>query len=50
MPTILSWLHGIKASGTASFKVLVSPPSPDLAGRNVGCYNRLSKTLSRTGA
>jgi hypothetical protein len=50
MPTILGGLHGIRAIGTANFKVLISPRSPGLAGRAVGCCNRLSKIPLGTGA
>jgi hypothetical protein len=50
MATIIGELHGIRAAGTASFGVLVSPPSPSLVGRAVGrCSFRL-KTPSGTGA
>jgi hypothetical protein len=50
MPMILGGLHGIRAVETASFEVLVSPPSPGSAGRTIGCCNCLSKIPSRTGA
>jgi hypothetical protein len=50
MPTILGELHGIRAAGTASFEVLVSPLPPGLAARVVGCHSRLSKTPSSIGA
>jgi hypothetical protein len=43
-PTILGGLHRIRAAGTASLKVLVSPPLLNLAGRAVGCCSHLSKT------
>jgi hypothetical protein len=49
-PTILGEHHGIRATETASFEVLVSPPLSDSAGRAVGCYSRLSKIPSGTGA
>jgi hypothetical protein len=49
-PTILGGLHGIIAAGTASFGVLVSPPSPGLAGRVVGRCSFCSKTPSGTEA
>jgi hypothetical protein len=48
-PTILGRLHGIRAVGTASLKVLVSPPLPGSAGRAVDCCSSLSKTPSGTG-
>jgi hypothetical protein len=48
-PMKLGGLHRIRAVGSASFEVLVSPPSPSLAGRAVGCYNWLSKIPSGTG-
>jgi hypothetical protein len=47
MLTILGGLHGIRATGTVSFEVLVSPSS---VGQVVGCCNHLSKTPSGTGA
>jgi hypothetical protein len=50
MPTILGGLHGIKAAGTASFRVLVSPPSPGLVSCAIGCCSFCSKTLSGTEA
>jgi hypothetical protein len=37
-------------TGTASFEVLVSSPSPGSAGWAVGLSSRLSKTPSGTGA
>jgi hypothetical protein len=49
-PTILGGLHGIRAAGTASLEVLVSPPLPGLAGRAIGCCSRLSKMPSGTRA
>jgi hypothetical protein len=49
-PTILDEHHGIRATGTASFEVLVSPPSPDSASWAIGCRSHLSKIPSRTGA
>jgi hypothetical protein len=50
MPMILGRLHGIRAAGTASFEVLVSPPLPGSAGRAVGSCSHLSKTPSGTRA
>jgi hypothetical protein len=50
MPMILGRLHGIRAAGTASFEVLVSPPLPGSADRAVGSCSHLSKTPSGTGA
>jgi hypothetical protein len=38
------------ATETASFEVLVSPPSPSSTGWVVGLSSRLSKTPSGTGA
>jgi hypothetical protein len=49
-PTILGRLHGIRATGTTSFEVLVSPPSPSSVGRVVGCCSHLSKIPSGTRA
>jgi hypothetical protein len=49
-PTILGGLQENKATGTASFEVLVSSPSPGLAGRAVGCCSHCLKTPSGTGA
>jgi hypothetical protein len=49
MPTILGGLHGIRAAGTASLEVLVSPPLPGSAGRAVGCSSHLSKVPPGTG-
>jgi hypothetical protein len=46
----LGGLHGTRTTGTASFKVLVSPPSLGLAARAVGCYSHLSSTPSGTRA
>jgi hypothetical protein len=46
-PMTLGGLHGTR---TASFEVLVSPPSLGLAAQAVGCHSRLSSTPSRTGA
>jgi hypothetical protein len=46
----LGGLHGTRTIGTASFEVLVSPPSLGLAAQAVGCRSRLSNTPSRTGA
>jgi hypothetical protein len=48
MPTILGGLHRNKTTGTTSLEVLVSPPSPGLAGRVVGHDILLSKTPSGT--
>jgi hypothetical protein len=48
MPTILGGLHKNRATRTASFEVLVSPPSPDLVGWAIGCGTLLSKTPSDT--
>jgi hypothetical protein len=50
MPTILGGLQVNRAAGTASFKVLVSPPSPGSVGGAVGHCSRRSKTPSGTGA
>jgi hypothetical protein len=53
MPTILGGLHGIRATRTASFEVLVSPPSPGSIGRAIGVVSRYSfrsKPPSGTGA
>jgi hypothetical protein len=50
MPTILSGLQINRGTGTTSFEVLVSPPSPGSAGRVVGCCSRRSKTPSGMGA
>jgi hypothetical protein len=47
---ILAGHHGIRATGTASFEVLVSPPSPGSACRAIGCCNHLSKIPYGTGA
>jgi hypothetical protein len=49
-PTILGRLHGNSTTGTASFEVLVSPPSLGLVGWAVGHKSLLSKTPSGTGA
>jgi hypothetical protein len=49
-PTILGGLYGIRATRTASFEVLVSPPPPGSTARAIGCRSRLSKTPSGTGA
>jgi hypothetical protein len=46
---ILSRLHGIRATRAASFKVLVSLPSPDSASRAIGHYSYLSKTPTGIG-
>jgi hypothetical protein len=48
-PMILGGLHGIRAIGTTSFEVLVSPPLPGSVDQAVGCCSHLSKTPSRTG-
>jgi hypothetical protein len=50
MPMILDGLHGIRAVGTASFGVQVSPPLPDSVGRVVGHCSFRSKTPSGTRA
>jgi hypothetical protein len=50
MHTSLGGLHGTKIVGIASFEVLVSPPSLELATQAVGCRNRLSSISSGTGA
>jgi hypothetical protein len=50
MPTILGGLQINRATRTASYKVLVSSPSPGLVGRDVGRCNCHSKTPSGTGA
>jgi hypothetical protein len=47
---ILSGHHGIRAVGTTSFEVLVSPPLPSLVGRAINCCSRLSKIPSGTEA
>jgi hypothetical protein len=49
-PVTLDGLHGTRTTQTASFGVLVSPPSLGLAAQAVGCRNRLSNTASGTGA
>jgi hypothetical protein len=49
-PRTLGGLHGSRTAGTASFEVLVSPPSLGLAAQAVGCRSLLSSTPSRTGA
>jgi hypothetical protein len=49
-PTILGGFQINRAAGTASFKVLVSPPSPDLVGWVVGHCSCCSKTPFSTGA
>jgi hypothetical protein len=49
-PTILGRLQANRATRTASFEVLVSPPSPGLAGQAVGHCCRRSKTPSDMGA
>jgi hypothetical protein len=46
-PRTLGGLHG---SRTASFKVLVSPPSLGLAAQAIGCRSLLSSTPFRTRA
>jgi hypothetical protein len=50
MPMILDGLHGIRAVGTASFRVLISPPSSGLVGRAIGHCSFCSKTPSGTRA
>jgi hypothetical protein len=50
MPRTLGGLHGRRTAGTASFKVLVSPPSLGLAAQAVGCRSHLSSTPSGTEA
>jgi hypothetical protein len=42
-PMTLGRLHGIRATGTASLEVLVSPPLPGSAGQAIGCCSHLSK-------
>jgi hypothetical protein len=49
IPMILGGLHGIRATGTASFEVLISSPSPGSQGRVVGSRNHLLKTPLGTG-
>jgi hypothetical protein len=49
-PTILGGLHGSRTAGTASFEVLVSPPSLGLAAQAVRCRSLLSSTPFGTGA
>jgi hypothetical protein len=49
-PTILGELQINRATGTASFEVLVSPPSPGSVGWVIGCYSHRSKTPSGMGA
>jgi hypothetical protein len=50
MPRTLGGLHDSRTAGTASFEVLVSPPSLWLAAQAISCRSRLSSTPSRTGA
>jgi hypothetical protein len=50
MPMALGGLHDTRTAGTASFEVLVSPPSLGLATQAVGYRIRLSSTSSGTGA
>jgi hypothetical protein len=50
MPRTLGGLHGSRTAETASFEVLVSPPSLGLAAQVVGCRSLLSSTPSGTGA
>jgi hypothetical protein len=50
MPTILGGHHGIRAAGTASFKVMFSPPSPGKVAWAIGCCSHLSKIPSGTRA
>jgi hypothetical protein len=47
---ILGGLHKIRATGTASLEVLVSPPLLGSAGRAIDCCSHLSKAPSGTGA
>jgi hypothetical protein len=49
-PMTLDVLHGSRTAGTASFEVLVSPPSLGLAAQDVGYRSLLSSILSGTGA
>jgi hypothetical protein len=49
-PTTLGGLHDSRTAGTASFEVLVSPPSLGLVAQAVGYYSLLSSTPSGTGA
>jgi hypothetical protein len=49
-PTILGGLHENRVTRTASFEVLVSPPSLSSASQVVGHGSLLSKTPSGTGA
>jgi hypothetical protein len=48
--TTLGRLHGWSTAGTASFEVLVRPPSPSPAGWAEGFSSRLWKTPYGTGA
>jgi hypothetical protein len=49
-PTTLGGLHGIRDVGTASFEVLISPPSLGLATQAIAYRSHLSNTPSGTGA
>jgi hypothetical protein len=49
-PRTLGGFHGSKIAGTASFEVLVSPPSLGLAAQAVGYHSLLSSTPYKTGA
>jgi hypothetical protein len=49
-PTTLGGLYGSRTAGTASFEVLVAPPSLGLAAQVVGYHSLLSSTPSGTGA
>jgi hypothetical protein len=49
-PRTLAGLHGSKTAETASFEVLVSPPSLGLAAQAVGYRTLVSSTSSGTGA
>jgi hypothetical protein len=50
MVVTLDGLHVARTAGTASFMVLVSPPSLGLAVPAIGCRSHLSNTPSGTGA
>jgi hypothetical protein len=50
MPRTLGGLRGSRTAKTASFEVLVLPPSLGLAAQAIGCHSRLSGTPSGTGA
>jgi hypothetical protein len=49
-PRTLGRLHGSRTTGTASFEVLVKPPSLGLVAQAVGCRNLLSSNPSGIGA